>query len=109
MESNQPTFETIRENVRRLTCLLHGLSPQLGAASEHVSKDNLARFYAHLAVLLTVGGGGSADVLAITGGPLKALSYELSLVGSLASDAQKNKLDDGEICASITTSRGRLR
>jgi hypothetical protein len=89
--AGNPTFENTRESIRKLTCVLHRLAPQLGTPIEHVSKDNLARFYAHLAVLLTVGGRGNADVLAVTGGPLTAYSYELALVGSLSSDISDNK------------------
>jgi hypothetical protein len=85
-----PTFEKTRESIRKLTYVLHHLAPQLGTPSEHVSRGNLARLYAHLAVLLTIGGRGNADVFAVTGGPLTAHSYELTVVGSLSSEISDN-------------------
>lgn len=109
IEEASLTFETTRENIRRLTCLLHGLSPQLCAPIDHAPKDSLARFYAHLALTLTVGGEGNADALAVTGGPLTTSSHELSVVGGFISEERDNEpLVNGELYASIRTSCGRL-
>jgi hypothetical protein len=95
--SENSTFERTRESIRKLTCVLHRLAPQLGTPIERVSKDSLARFYTHLAVLLTIGSRGNTDVLAVTGGPLTAYSCELVLVGSLGSDISDNLLVKGAI------------
>lgn len=56
-----PTFDTTSENIRRLTCLIHGIASRLGTTGEHVSGNGPTRFYAHLAEVLIVGGKGNAD------------------------------------------------
>lgn len=71
-----------QEDIRRLTALIHALDPQQGHPIEHRLKDNVLTFHHVISNILTTG-RGFVDVLALSGGPLTPLNYDLSLAGHL--------------------------